>query len=127
MTAKDDKDHVAFESEFIEEVGDERTEKRRAFLKTAASVAVTTSAVTLMLSAGSKSNKAVAASPDGTDGESDAAKDPADVGPDVDVDFNFGDGTRPRDEINDPTDFQIGDSSLDPADNADGPDMSDDN
>ena len=57
-------DQDAPESESTEELGDERDEKRREFLKTAASVAVTTPAVMLMLSAGTKSNRAVAASPD---------------------------------------------------------------
>ena len=60
-------DKDVLEGESTEEVGDERTKKRREFLKSAASVAVTTPAVMLMLSAGAKSNKAVAASPDGAD------------------------------------------------------------
>ena len=44
-------------------------EQRRAFLKAASKVAVTTTAVTLILSAGAIGNRAAAASPDGVDPE----------------------------------------------------------
>ena len=65
--------------ETVVEQEDERTEKRREFLKTAANVAVTTSAVTLMVAAGAKRNKAVALSGDGAgtmDGDEDVGEDP---------------------------------------------------
>ena len=86
-------DQDASERESTEELGDEHTEKRREFLKSAASVAVTTTAVTLMLSAGTKLNRAAAASPDGVDP--------------TDADVKIVDGTGPGDD-------DVTDDALDP-------------
>ena len=89
-------DQDAPESESTEELGDERDEKRRAFLKTAASVAVTTSAVTLMLSAGTKINRAAAMSPDGDETEDAATDDGRD---DVAETKDDGEGMQPDNTV----------------------------